>query len=662
MGEAVVEALDPLSGKALLEMAAARRDQLTLALQVKRKEGKKVDDRILAIGRRRVYIIKPGGKADKEGSILEVSDVASPHPHEISFQLGKQSQSFATAEADAVLKALRVAHRQALPFAPPLRCNVEPHSRLAELPPQGELVAGGFPDTYAALCDLAAVQPRDDVLFYAATVVPLSGAKDWELSEFASLSAEELKPLLSALTHNPYFKAVHARGVKLGDKEVAMLSELVQQSTSLMQLSLVNTGASKEALVGLTQALKASKGVALTELVLSGHPLDDKAATELGNALAAQRAGLVRLDLSGAQLSKSGATGLWGPLIRAGGPLSMSLTQLLLSGNKLEGEGSAALAQWLSRPNAVTRLKLANSQVNLDPVLGALLMGSPELAQLDVSGNRITKKEASQLIKLLLSASRLQELTLANTSIPVDTLRDLLKAIFTNAYLRDFNLSLAGNKLGSVGANLIGMLLPEASNLTSLDLGENELEDEGVLILAEALQSAPATLRSLRLGRNFSERTAERPAAMTALAAYLNAPNCALTSLRLEGAPKQELRADVATLAFALARNTCLTALDLSGNACADTGLFALAKLLHANRRLTSLTLDDNNASLASLGALRSAMQRNGSVTHLPVPLNDLAALLKTQSAPEARAALQDCIAEIERAVARNSSNQGKTP
>lgn len=657
--EHIVEGLEAASGKALLEASAKGRDRLVVALAVKRKDGKKIEDRALAVGRRRLYVVKPGGKLETEAAIADLGDLASPHPHEVNFRLGKVAYSFATAEADRVVTALRTVHRQALPYGPPLRCTVDPASRLAELPAQGELVAGGFADTYTALCDAAGVAVRDDVLFYATVVVPASGAREWELSEFSALAPDELRPLLAALTHNPFFRAVHARGVKLGDKEVGMLAELAQASTNLQQLTLFNTGASKEALLGLAQALRANKGLALSELVLSGHALEDKAATELGTALAAQKAGLVRLDLSGAQLTKSGATGLWGPLIRGGAALSLSLTSLTVSGNRLEGEGSAALAQWLSRPNALTRLRLANSAANLDPVLGALLMGSAELVQLDLSGNRITRKEASQLVKLLQSSARLQELLLANTGVPVDALRELLKAIYSNAYLRDFSLSLASNKLGSVGANLVGMLMPEAGNLTALDVADNELEDEGVAILAEALQAAPATLRSLRLSRNFAERSPERPAALAALAAYLNADGCALTSLRLEGAPKQALGADVATLAFALARNSTLTTLDLSGNGAGDAGLFAVAKLLQANRRLTSLVLDDNAASLASLSALRSAMQRNQSVTHLPVPLNDLAALLKAQATPEARAALQEIIADVERAVARNSSQKG---
>lgn len=657
--EAVVEGLDVPTSKALLELVASRKDRLLLALLVKKKDGKKIEDRILGLGKRRIYIMKLGGKVEKEASIVEVSDVISPHPHELSFQIGKVAQTFATAEADSVVKHLRISFRLALPYAAPLRCQVEPASRLTELPALGELVAGGFADTYAALCDLAGVQVRDDVQFYASTVVPSSGSKEWELSEFGQLNADELKPLLSSLMHNPYFKAVNVRGVKLGDKEMALLADLVQASSALQQLTLYNTNASKEALIGLTQAMKNNKSLNLTELIISGHALEDKACTELGTALAAQRNGMTRLDLSNAQITKSGATGLWGPLIRAGGAMCLSLTQLVLSGNRLEGEGSAALAQWLSRPNALTRLRIANAQVNLDPILGALLMGCPELQLLDVAGNRVTKKEASQLVKLLQSSSRLQELVLANTGVPVDALRELLKALFTNAYLRDFSLSLAANKLGSVGANLLGMLMPEASNLTALDVADNDFEDEGIVILAEALQAAPGTLKSLRLSRNFAERTPERPAAVAALAKYLNTDGCALTSLRLEGAPKLELKADVAALAFALAPNKSLTALDLSANSCGDTGLFAIAKLLQANKRLTSITLDDNGASLASLTALRSAMQRNASITHLPVPLNDLAALLKTLSTPEARLALQEIIADIERAVARNSSTLG---
>ena len=65
-------------------------------------------------------------------------------------------------------------------------------------------------------------------------------------------------------------------------------------------------------------------------------------------------------------------------------------------------------------------------------------------------------------------------------------MKDLIAAITSNPYLKDFSLNLSDNKLGAAGARVIGSLVEKMTNIISLDLGENELGDDGIASLAES--------------------------------------------------------------------------------------------------------------------------------------------------------------------------------
>jgi Ran GTPase-activating protein (RanGAP) involved in mRNA processing and transport len=208
--------------------------------------------------------------------------------------------------------------------------------------------------------------------------------------------------------------------------------------------------------------------------------------------------------------------------------MSSTLLYLNLSQNRLEGEGSSALAQWLAKPNGLRKLRLVNCAPNLDTLVGALIMGSPDLQLLDVSGNRLGKKEAGQLAKLLQSSAKLRELNISATGVPVDAFRELLKSLFGNPYLRQFTLSACENRLGVVGANLIATMVGQAGNLETLLLAENEFGDEGLQLLFEAFADASASLslRTLDVSGNFSSKACreDRHRALEALIALVNHP------------------------------------------------------------------------------------------------------------------------------------------
>ncbi len=395
----------------------------------------------------------------------------------------------------------------------------------ARLPPIEPFPApcGGYADTYRAVCDWMGVQPREDVVSNCTITLPANGIREFDLADYDAqqMPLEELRALLTSLHYNAYFASLRApKSWRLGERELQLVAELLRVNTHLQELRLA--GSSREGLVLLAHAVRDNRRSAITVVDLGFSTCEDKGAAELGTALSVLAHGLVQLDPTRCEIGRVGVSGLCTAL-RKHNLLAATLSDLSLSGNRLEADGSAALAQFLSRPNSLRRLRLSYCAANLDQVLGALLMGSPDLALLHLAGNRITgRKEGTQLVKLLQSSSKLAELELGDTLVPVDVLREVrahilsyyfhfflcfflsysflsshpetysyhfffpdsraqvLKAVFGNAYLRGLRLGLPGNKLGVVGANMIANIWAEGSNIEELNLSDNELGDEGM--------------------------------------------------------------------------------------------------------------------------------------------------------------------------------------
>ena len=123
------------------------------------------------------------------------------------------------------------------------------------------------------------------------------------------------------------------------------------------------------------------------------------------------------------------------------------------------------------------------------------------------------------------------------------------------------------------------------SSLTSLNLFENHIGDEGANSLSEALR-VNTSLTSLGLSTN---------------------------SIGDEGAN---------SLSEALRVNTSLTSLDLSANSIGDEGANSLSEALRVNTSLTSLHLSANSIGDEGANSLSEALRVNTSLTSLELSLN----------------------------------------
>jgi hypothetical protein len=184
--------------------------------------------------------------------------------------------------------------------------------------------------------------------------------------------------------------------------------------------------------------------------------------------------------------------------------------------------------------------------------------------------------------------------------------------------------------------------------LTSLDISDTDFGDEGVLSLSEYLLSRPAItpqLSELNMNRVFPKRTKDRSQAMTTLANLLETRP--IQSLRMRGGPKSQLKTDLVPLIFGLINNDKLVLLDVAGNQCGDGLPLAFAKILQHNHTLQTLYWDDNGTTVAGLRSFKIGLARNSSIRKMPLPVLDMAAILKTETDLQGVVTLSSEIQEI---------------
>ena len=138
------------------------------------------------------------------------------------------------------------------------------------------------------------------------------------------------------------------------------------------------------------------------------------------------------------------------------------------------------------------------------------------------------------------------------------------------------------------GEDIIPLITALTGNIavTSLDLSDNDLGDEGASLLKELLQQNKK-LKILDLSRNRILTTGGK------------------------------------ALADGLVENAALLNLNLLENSLGDEGARAFARVFATNRTLTHISLADNGISTAGAEAIASSLKHNRSLTHVNFAYND---------------------------------------
>uniref|UniRef100_A0A8C4PGY0 NLR family pyrin domain containing 14 n=1 Tax=Equus asinus TaxID=9793 RepID=A0A8C4PGY0_EQUAS len=269
------------------------------------------------------------------------------------------------------------------------------------------------------------------------------------------------------LTHNENLMQLNLKGSDIGDNGVKSLCEALKcPECKLQNLSLESCDLTTVCCLDISKALVRSQS--LIFLNLSTNNLLDDGVKLLCEALRHPKCYLERLSLESCGLTVAGCEDLSSALIS-----NKRLTHLCLADNNLGDGGVKLMSDALKHPQCTLQslvLRRCHFTALSSEHLSSSLLHNKSLTHLDLGSNQLQDDG----VKLLCDVFRHPSCNLQDL--------ELMGCVLTSACCLDLSSAILNNP-----------------NLRSLYLGNNDLQDDGVKILFEALRHPNCNIQRLRL-------------------------------------------------------------------------------------------------------------------------------------------------------------------
>ncbi|CAI0400728.1 unnamed protein product [Linum tenue] len=277
----------------------------------------------------------------------------------------------------------------------------------------------------------------------------------------------------------------------LGEKGIRAFAALIKSQHNLEELYLINDGISEEAAVAVSELLPSTEKLK----VLQFH---NNMTGDLG-ALAIAKIVKRSLLLEDFKCSSTRVDAEGGVALAEALATCTCMKKLDLRDNMFGVEAGVALSKALLALTGLTEVYL--NYLNLEDegteaIANALKDSAPSLEVLDMAGNDITAKGASSLAGCILAKQFLTKLNLAENELKDEGAILIAKAIETgHGQLNEVDLST--NAIRRAGARLLAQAVVNKPGFKLLNLNGNFISDEGIDEVKKIFKSLPTVLGPL---------------------------------------------------------------------------------------------------------------------------------------------------------------------
>ncbi|KAJ9188135.1 hypothetical protein P3X46_003525 [Hevea brasiliensis] len=326
----------------------------------------------------------------------------------------------------------------------------------------------------------------------------------------AFISAEEAEDLLKPLKEpgNTYTKICFSNrsfGLDAAGVAEPILSSIRDQLTEVDLSDFVAGRPEPEALEVMNIFSSALEGCNLRYLNLSNNALGEKGVRAFGSLLKSQN-NLEELYLINDGISEEAARAVC-ELI----PSTEKLKVLQFHNNMTGDEGAIAIADIVKLSTMLEDFRCSSTRIGSDGgvVLAGALGKCSHLRKLDLRDNMFGVEAGLALSKSLVAFGDLTEVYLSYLNLEDDGAEALANALKESAPSLEV-LEMAGNDITAKGASSLADCIAAKQFLSKLNLSENELKDEGAILIAKAIESGHGQLSEVDLSSNSIRRAGAR--------------------------------------------------------------------------------------------------------------------------------------------------------
>ncbi|CAN0892886.1 RAN GTPase-activating protein 1, partial [Linum grandiflorum] len=357
--------------------------------------------------------------------------------------------------------------------------------------------------------------------------IPQISVFDISGGQRAFVEATEAEDLLRPLTEpgNSFTRICFSnRSFGLDAALVAkpILSSIKDQLTEVDLSDFVAGRPEAEALQVMNDFSSALEGCNLRYLDLSNNALGEKGVRAFASLIKSQH-NLEELYLINDGISEEAAQAVNELL-----PSTEKLRVLQFHNNMTGDEGAIAIAKIVRRANLLEDFRCSSTRVGAEGgvALAEALETCTHMRKLDLRDNMFGVEAGLALSKALLALTNLTEVYLNYLNLEDEGAEVIANALKDSAPSLAV-LDMAGNDITVKGASSLADCILVKRLLTKLNLAENELKDEGTILIAKAIEAGHNQLNEV----DFSTNAIRRAGARVLAQVVVNKPGFKLLNL-----------------------------------------------------------------------------------------------------------------------------------